>query len=178
MLLFLLFISLLITLTCYHYITERSLSPLLWLISFIKNLYRNHGKFLIAISGVGILHLWGTIWLGNVNYNASNFDIFTHLLFGYFARELIAKVDAYHPFVVRIKVKLGRLGNMVTLSTLALAFCLTHELQEYVQRVTPVLKALLDPEFTSLNQARDLMMSVIGITLSAKIHKIKANQQA
>ena len=110
-------------------------------------------------------------WLGNENYNASNFDIFTHFLLGYFTRELMARVDAYHPFVAKVKVKLGRFGNMVTLSTLALAFILTHELQEEVQRIVPILKALVHPEFDLLNQVRDLTMNVIGIAVSAKIHK-------
>lgn len=35
----------------------------------------------------------------------------------------------------------------------------------------PVLKALLEPEFTLLNQVRDLIVNVIGIAVSAKIHK-------
>lgn len=171
MLLLLLLLSLLTTLTCYYYITKRSLSPLLWFISFIKHLYRNHREFLLAVSGAGILHLWGMFWLGNENYNASGFDIFTHFLLGYFTRELIAKLDTYHPFIAKVKVKLGKFGNMVTPSTLTLVFILTHELQEEAQRTVPILKALVHPEFDLLNQVRDLIMNVIGIGVSAKIHK-------
>jgi len=92
-------------------------------------------------------------------------------MLGYFTRELLVRLDAYYPFIVKVKVKLGRFGNMVTPSILALAFVLTHELQEEVQRVLPVLKALLEPEFTLLNQVRDLIVNVIGIAVSAKIHK-------
>jgi hypothetical protein len=131
---------------------------------FIAFLFRDK-KFFFPLMAAAAIHLGGHFKLGTVAYNTTNFDVFTHLLLGFFARGIIKRLDDYTPFIGRIRERLG----MVSPSLLALLFCLAHEGQEGAQGFIPLLSSQVYTTFA--NQVRDFTMNIIGIGGSCAIER-------
>lgn len=165
MLLFLIFTAWLVASPAVHYLlSQHPLSTFRLLAQVFRNCSRDK-TLMIVFWGALILHLIGTRTLGQVSYNTTGFDVLTHTMFGFIVRETMLRVNDTHTFITQIRDRLpGSIGGMITLTTLALAFCLTHEVQEQIQTLIPALKAGV--WYTWQDQLKDMLMNTIGITIS------------
>ena len=151
-----------------HYLLrQHPLASFHWLAPVVSA-YARDRMFIAVFTGAIVLHFIGTRWLGQVAYNTTGFDVMTHTLFGFLTREMIERANEVHPFTAQIGERLPRsIGRRVTATTLALAFCLTHEAQECIQAVIPGLSGMVYVVGWP-DQVKDLIMDTIGITISLK----------
>lgn len=133
-------------------------------ISITRNLFRNHKGFFFGALFAGFLHLGGTIFLGNIRYNTSGFDIFTHFLLGFFVREAFIKVNLYYPIIDWGKRLFGEKW-FINATTFSVLFCLIQDLQEVIQQHIPILRGAVGP-LNFWNDVRDTVMNLLGITFS------------
>ncbi len=168
MLLFLLFLGWLVVSPVVHYfLRQHPFSLFHWLAPVFRNCARDK-VFMVVLVGSVALHLIGTRILGQVSYNTTGFDVITHTLFGFIVREGMLRANEVHSFTTQIGGRLPKpIGGMVTVTTLALAFCLAHEVQEQIQTLIPGLSAGV--WYTWKDQVKDMVMNTVGITIS--LHK-------
>jgi len=165
MLLFLIFTAWLVASPAVHYLlSQHPLSTFRWLAQVFRN-YSMDKTLMIVFWGALILHLIGTRTLGQVSYNTTGFDVLTHTMFGFIVRETMLRANDTRAFITQIRDRLPEsIRGMITLTTLALAFCLTHEVQEQIQTLIPALKAGV--WYTWQDQLKDMLMNTIGISIS------------
>ncbi len=166
MLIFLTFLGWLVISPAVHYylLRQHPLSTFRWLASMFRY-YARDKTLMVVLWGSVALHFTGTRMLGQVSYNLTGFDVLTHTLFGFLVREMLLRTDEVHSFTSQIGGWLPKpIGSMVTVTTLAMAFCLTHEIQEQIQTFIPALKAGV--WFTWQDQTKDMLMNIVGITIS------------
>jgi len=167
-LLFVFFLGWLVVSPAVHYLMrQHPLASFRWLSPVFRD-WAKDKRLIQVLVGAIVLHLIGTRWLGQVAYNTSGFDVMTHTLFGFLARELIDRTNRVHPLTAQIGDHLLKpTGRIVTTSTLALAFCFAHEAQEQIQTIIPGLSTIVYI-VTWQDQVKDLLMDTIGIIISLK----------
>lgn len=148
-----------------HYLLrQHPLASFHWLAPVFRNYSRDRTLVLIFWGSI-VLHLIGTRTLGQVSYNTTGFDVITHTLFGFLVREMMLRANEIHSFTTQIGGRLPKpIGGMVTVTTLALVFCLAHEVQEQIQTLIPSLSAGV--WYTWQDQIKDMLMNTVGITIS------------
>lgn len=145
-----------------------------WFAGVFTGLYRRHRRFMIAMISAILLHLAGTVILGPVDYNLTGFDIITHTMFGFFAREFIERADKERPFIHKIRKLMPRpIRKYVNPTSLAFFVCGCNAVQE---EISNMIGGFLTPTvWTNLfDQIKDAITDTIGITISAKKDKIRS----
>ena len=158
---------------CHLVARKRPFAPALWVASVTASLFRESKLFMAALSGAMLLHLAGTVILGPVKYNLSGFDVVTHTMFGFFARELIERIDKARPFIDKIRSKAPRrVRKYITASTLAFAVCAGNAIQEELSKL--IGHSLWPTVWTNLaDQLKDAVTDTLGIIISLKKERVK-----
>jgi len=169
MLLFFFFLFCLAASGIIYWVAQRRPSaPFLWIASITGYLFRENRVFMVALTGAICLHLAGTVMLGPVKYNTSGFTVITHIMFGFFMRELIERIDRGYPFIDKIRSKLPeRARRYVTPSTLAFAFCGVVAIQEEIWEL--IRPGMWPTRLIHVaDQIGDVVCDITGITISLK----------
>jgi len=167
MLLFLGFLFYLAVSAILYWVTQRRPgAPLAWLASITGYLFRENRLFMVGFAGVICLHFTGTVVLGEVKYNTSGFTIITHTMFGFFARELIVRIDTVHPFIDKFRNRFpAKARRFITPSTLAFVICGANAVQEEIWNL--IRPGMWPTTFIHVaDQLADVVCDITGIFIS------------